>query len=101
MTFKVQTALSYAYFFLGRHDKGAAIASRITRARPSYQTALRSAAANHAFGGRAEEARRMIMSSLAYNPKQRVSGLPDLLPFYGRAQMDMWSDALHRAGLPD
>jgi hypothetical protein len=54
-----------------------------------------------AFGGRAEEARRMIMSSLAYNPKQRVSGLPDLLPFYGRAQMDMWSDALHRAGLPD
>ena len=101
MTFKVQTALSYAYFFLGRHDKGAAIASRITRARPSYQTALRSAAANHAFGGRAEEARRMITSSLAYNPKQRVSGLPDLIPFYGRAQMDMWSEALHRAGLPD
>jgi DNA-binding winged helix-turn-helix (wHTH) protein len=101
ISFKTYAALSYAYLFLGRHDEGAAIAERVCSARPTYQTGLRAAAANHAMAGREVQARRLLARSLSLDPHQRLSALPDLLPFRTDFQMDRWSIALRRAGMPD
>jgi len=101
MAFKTYAALSYAYLFLGRYDEGAAIAERVCSARPTYQTGLRAAAANHAMAGRDVQARRRLARSLSLDPHQKVSALPDLLPFRTDFQMDRWSIALRRAGMPD
>ena len=101
ISFKTHAALSYAYFFLGRYDEGAAIAERVCSVRPTYQTGLRAAAANHAMAGRDVQARRLLARSMSLDPHQRVSTLPDLLPFRTDFQMDRWSNALRRAGMPD
>lgn len=101
ISFKTYAALSYACLFLGRYDEGAAIAERVCSARPTYQTGLRAAAANHAMAGREEQARRLLARSLSLHPHQRLSALPDFLPFRTDFQMDRWSIALRRAGMPD
>jgi hypothetical protein len=37
----------------------------------------------------------------AVDPKLRLSGLPEILPFRRREDFDRWAGALQVAGLPD
>jgi TolB-like protein/Flp pilus assembly protein TadD len=99
--FKMKAALAYALFFAGRYDEASVLASQALRSRPGYLTAIRAAAASHALAGRSEQARALIAEMRKGDPCLSVANLPDLLPFLRTRDLEKWSDALRRAGLPD
>ncbi len=99
--FKVQAAQAYACFFTGRYDEGAALAERVMHARPTYQTAIRGAAANHALAGRLDRARKLVARSSALDPALSMQRLNSLIPFRKHDHLGRWMEALHRGGLSD
>ena len=71
------------------------------RTRPNYLTAFRIAAASDVLAGRTEQGRRFVAKMRAVDPKLRLSGLPEILPFRRREDFDRWAGALQVGGLPD
>jgi TolB-like protein len=101
LIFKIDAASAYALFFTGRYDDATDAAMSALRTRPNYLTAFRIAAASDVLAGRTEQGRRFVAKMRAVDPKLRLSGLPEILPFRRREDFDRWAGALQVAGLPD
>jgi DNA-binding winged helix-turn-helix (wHTH) protein len=99
--FKIQAALAYVRFFQERFDEGGRLAFGVTQAHPSYQTALRAAAANLCLGGRRKEASVVLAASCRLDPAIRASVLPSVMPFQTSSYGERWCEALRLSGLPD
>jgi TolB-like protein/tetratricopeptide (TPR) repeat protein len=70
-----QTAIAFAEFFMGSYEKASRSAAEALRVRPSFQPALRIAAASYALAGKVEEAQGSTARLLALNPDLRISHL--------------------------
>jgi tetratricopeptide (TPR) repeat protein len=81
LIFKIDAASAYALFFTGRYDDATDAAMSALRTRPNYLTAFRIAAASDVLAGRTEQGRRFVAKMRAVDPKLRLSGLPEILPF--------------------
>src|SRR4029453_13288271 len=79
LSFKVQAAIAYAHFFVGRYDEASMAAEAALRTQPYYLTALRGAAAGHALAGRSERARTLLAQMRQVDPNLRLGDLGDLL----------------------
>ena len=101
LSFKVGAAIAYAHFFAGRYEEACAAAETSLRERPNYLTAVRAAAASHALAGRPDKARQLLARMRQIDPKLRLSNLEALLPLRRPVDLNRWSDALQRAGLPE
>ena len=101
LAFKIDGAAAYAHLFCGRYDDAAAAASNALRARPNYLTAMRVAGASNVLAGRVEQGRQFITRMGQLDPKLRISGLAEIMPFRRPKDFDRWTEALHTAGLPD
>jgi len=101
LAFKMQAAMAYAQFLTGQYDEAAVLAERALCGRPYYLTAVRAAAASHASAGRLARAHGMMAQMCVRDPRLRVATLPDLIPFHRESDLDRWSSALSKAGLPD
>jgi len=101
LIFKIDAASAYALFFTGRYDDATDAAMSALRTQPNYLTAFRIAAASDVLAGRTEQGRRYVAKMRAGDPKLRLSGLPELLPFRRREEFDCWAGALQLACLPD
>ncbi|HEX6110978.1 MAG TPA: winged helix-turn-helix domain-containing protein [Geminicoccaceae bacterium] len=100
LSFKMHAALGYAHFLSGRYDEAAAWAERALHARPHYLTGMRLAAAAHACAGRLPHAQGLIAQVHGLHPELRVADLAHLIPFQRRVDVERWTEALSRAGLP-
>ena len=100
LVFKINAAMAYASFFVGRHDDASRFALSAIRERPNYMTGLRVAAASHAFAGRAADSRLLAARMRNLDPQLRLSKLPQFLPLQSD-DLSRWADALRSAGLPD
>lgn len=101
LNFKMHAALGYAHFLSGRFDRATASAERALNARPNYLTAMRLAAASHASAGRLARARGLFRRMRELDSKLRIADLPNLIPFQRRIDLERWSAALWKAGLPE
>jgi TolB-like protein len=101
LIFRMHAGIAYAHFFAGRYDEASVWAEKAVRARPTWLTAVRGAAASHALAGRLEEARKFMTRMRDLDPTLRISNLKDLLPLRRPEDFAKWSEALQKAGLPE
>jgi hypothetical protein len=101
LAFKIHAALGYGHFLSTRYDDAVASAERAMNSRPQYLTAMRLAAAAHALAGRLTQANALGLQVQQLDPHLRLAKLPGLIPFQRPADMQRWSDALGKAGLPE
>ena len=101
LIFRMHAGIAYAHFFAGRYDEASAWAEKAVRARPTWLTAVRGAAASYALAGRLDEARRFMAHMRDLDPALRGSNLKDLLPLRRPEDFARWAESLRKAGLPD
>jgi len=101
LVFKIDAAAAYTHLFCGRYDDAAAAASSALRARPNYLTAMRVAGASNVLAGRVEQGRQFIARMGQLDPKLRMSGLAEIMPFRRPKDFNRWTEALQTAGLPN
>jgi tetratricopeptide (TPR) repeat protein len=99
--FRMHAAFAYAHFFAGRYDEASSWADKAVRARPTWLTGVRGAAASHALAGRLDEARKHMARVRELDPALCISNLKDLLPLRRVEDFAKWADALRKAGLPE
>jgi adenylate cyclase len=100
LIFRMHAGTAYAHFFAGRYEEASAWAEKAVRARPTWLTAVRGAAATHALAGRLDEARKLMARMRELDPALRISNLKELLPLRREEDFARWADALRIAGLP-
>ena len=76
ITFVIYGATAAAHFFAGRFDEAVLWAEKAEQELPTYATASRLAAANHALAARLDDAHALARLRLI-DPAARVSNLPD------------------------
>jgi TolB-like protein/class 3 adenylate cyclase len=99
--FRMHAGIAYAHFFAGRYDEASSWAEKAVRARPTWLTAVRGAAASHALAGRLDEARKYMARMRELDPALCISNLKDLLPLRRVEDFAKWAEALRKAGLPE
>jgi tetratricopeptide (TPR) repeat protein len=100
LIFRMHAGTAYAHFFAGRYEEASIWAEKAVRARPTWLTAVRGAAATHALAGRLDEARKFMARMRELDPALRISNLKELLPLRREEDFARWADALQLAGLP-
>jgi TolB-like protein len=101
LIFRMHAGIAYAHFFAGRYDEASSWAEKAVRARPSWLTGVRGAAASHALAGRLDEARKHMARMREVDPALCISNLKDLLPLRRVEDFAKWAEALRKAGLPE
>jgi len=101
LIFRMHAGIAYAHFFAGRYDEASSWAEKAVRARPTWLTAVRGAAASHALAGRLDEARKHMARMRELDPALCISNLKDLLPLRRMEDFTKWAEALRKAGLPE
>ena len=101
LIFRMHAGIAYAHFFAGDYDNASSWAEKAVRARPTWLTAVRGAAASHALAGRLDEARKFMARMRELDPALRVSNLKELLPLRRPEDFDRWAHGLRIAGLPE
>jgi adenylate cyclase len=101
LIFRMHAGIAYAHFFAGRYDEASSWAEKAVRARPTWLTAVRGAAASHALAGRLDEARKHMTRMRELDPALCISNLKDLLPLRRVEDFAKWAEALRTAGLPE
>jgi TolB-like protein/Tfp pilus assembly protein PilF len=101
LIFRMHAGIAYAHFFAGRYDEASAWAEKAVRARPTWLTAVRGAAASHALAGRLDEGRKLMARMRELDPALRISNLKELLPLRREDHFIRWADALRQVGLPE
>jgi TolB-like protein/class 3 adenylate cyclase len=99
--FRMHAGIAYAHFFAGRYDDASSWAEKAVRARPTWLTAVRGAAASHALAGRLDEAHKYMARMRELDPALCISNLKDLLPLRRVEDFAKWAEALRKAGLPE
>jgi tetratricopeptide (TPR) repeat protein len=100
LIFRMHAGTAYADFFAGRYEEASIWAEKAVRARPTWLTAVRGAAATHALRGQLDEARELMARTRELDPALRISNLKELLPLRRDEDFAKWADALQLAGLP-
>ena len=98
LIFKIDAASAYALFFTGRYDD--ATDAAMSALRPAQLSAFELQQRRRP-AGRTEQGRRFVRQVCAPDPKLRLSGLPEILPFRRREDFDRWAGALQVGRLPD
>lgn len=101
LAFKMHAAIAYAHFFIERYDEASLSAGHAIRARPNYLTAIRGAAASHAFAGRLAEAQGLMAQMRQVDSALRLSELKNLIPLRRTGDLERWTEGLQKSGLPD
>ncbi|MBR1286830.1 adenylate/guanylate cyclase domain-containing protein [Bradyrhizobium sp. AUGA SZCCT0177] len=101
LIFRMHCGIAYAHFFAGHYDDASSWAEKAVRARPTWLTAVRGAAASHALAGRLDEARKHMARMRELDPALCISNLKDLLPLRREEDFAKWVEALRKAGLPE
>ena len=99
--FGMRVAIAWAHFFAGRHEEAFSWAQTAVREQSNFFIALCVAAASAALGGKPDEAREAMARVRQLNPALRMSNLDEILPFKRRRDLDLWTEGLRRAGLPE
>jgi adenylate cyclase len=71
------------------------------RTRTNYLTAMRGAAASHAFAGRLTKARQLMAQVRESNSALRLSQIKDLIPLNRARDFERWIEGLYKSGLPE
>ncbi len=90
---------SMAYRIVGRYDEAREQAKKAVERNPKSQLAQIALAATCALTGREEEAHSAAAEVLKINPKFSVEQYGKTLPFKDKSQIDLMTEALHKAGL--
>lgn len=99
--FKVHAANAYAHFFNEHYDQACLSAEHAMRTRTNYLTAMRGAAASHAFAGRLIKARQLMAQVRESNSALRLSQIKDLIPLNRARDFERWIEGLYKSGLPE
>jgi TolB-like protein/class 3 adenylate cyclase len=97
----MQTAIATAHFFAGSYDEASSGAAQALREKPTYLTALRTAAASNALAGRLEEAKDFVVRLSELDPTFRISNLEDRFPLRQPEDLAKFCEGLRLAGLPE
>jgi TolB-like protein len=97
----METAMSFAHFFAGRHDEASSWADRAVRDAPDFVAATYIAAASHALAGRLEVAQRAMTRARQFDPARRISDLKDEIPLRRSQDYGRLAEGLGKAGLPE
>ena len=97
----LQAATAGAHFFAGRYAEALSWAQTAVREQSNFFIALCVAAASAALGGKPDEAREAMARVRQLNPALRTSNIDEILPFKRRQDLDLWTEGLRRAGLPE
>ena len=90
---------SMAYRIVGRYDEAYGEAKKAVERNPKSQLAQIALAATCILTGREEEARAAAAQVLKINPNFSVEKYGGTLPFKDKSQIDLVTEALHKAGL--
>jgi tetratricopeptide (TPR) repeat protein len=99
--YRMQGGTALAHLFAGRYDEAAPWAEKALRDLPSFLIIVCVFAASHALAGRMDEARRTMGDLRRLDPALRLSNLENWLLFHRPEYLNILSDGLRRAGLPE
>lgn len=98
----MRSGVAHACFFAGRYEEAAGWAAMALQDNPSFQPALRIAAASNAMAGRMDQARHSLVELRALNPTLVLSNLKDRLgPYQKTENIRRYEEGLRQAGLPE
>jgi TolB-like protein/class 3 adenylate cyclase len=100
LMFIMQNGTAVAHFLAGRYDDASAWSERALRNQTDYLSALRVAAASHAYAGRPFQAQKAMARIRQIDPELRTSNLADVVPFRGDKDIARYIEGLRQAGLP-
>ena len=101
LMFLMHTGTSAALFAAARYEEAFSAALRAFREQPNFVPAVRLMAANAAFCGRREEARKAIARACQLDPPLRISNLPNRMGPFPPGELARYAEALRLAGLPE
>jgi TolB-like protein len=101
LIFRAYAGIAYAHFFAGREDEALLWAEKALRERPDWLTALRIGAASHAVAGQLEKAHALVRRMRELDPVVSLSNLGNVIPLRRPSDLEKWSGALRKAGMPE
>jgi TolB-like protein len=99
--YRMQAGMAAAHLFANRIDEASSWAAKSFRDLPTFLLAVAVSSASHAIAGRTDEAQRAMQHLRQLDPALRISNLTDYVPICRPQDLDILSDGLRRAGLPD
>lgn len=97
----LERGMASALTFLGRYDEASAWAEKAFAHEPNELATLRVSAIAHAFAGKIEEARRIAARLCQQDPSLRLSKIRDYIPHRRTEDIDLFTEGLRRAGVPE
>jgi TolB-like protein len=95
------TVQACAHMLVGRHEEAFAWAVKAWRQRPDYGFVAVVATTAAALAGRQGEAEKALARLRTLMPDFHISNLQELFPLRRTADVEIFSDGLRRAGLPE
>jgi len=99
--YRMQAGTAMAHLLAGRFDAASSWAEKALSDLPSFLIAVAIVAASHALAGRTSEAQQAMNHLRRLEPRLRISGIQDWLPFKRPEDLATFADGLRRAGLPE
>jgi TolB-like protein/Tfp pilus assembly protein PilF len=98
---QIATATALAHFFAGRYDNSRRVVEPILKQLPDLRSALRVFAASNAQLGKEVEARATTQHLLQLDPTFQLAHLKEMLPLRRSSDLQMYTEALRLAGVPE
>jgi hypothetical protein len=99
--FAMNAVVALGHFLSGHVDEAFVEAQSSLREKPNFLLSASVAAASAALLGRTAESEQAIDCVRQIHPEFRLSTMKHWLPFQRSKELDFWTDALRKAGLPD
>ncbi len=99
--FSIHSATAFAQFIAARYGEALASAQAAVRDRPNYQLAICLLAASAAMAGQSAEARKAVDQLLRLNPELRVADARFFQMIHRPEDIERWTSAFRKAGLPE
>jgi TolB-like protein len=101
LMFVAETVMAYAHFTAGRSDEALAWAESALSRRSANPDALLGRVVSLVGLGRDEEARSAFGRYSDIDPNTTLRNLPFEMPFLHPTHLDLWTNALRQAGMPE
>jgi TolB-like protein/class 3 adenylate cyclase len=99
--YRPKTGIGAVHFLQGRNEEALEWAARALAHQQGWRTAILLSAAANAFLGNVEDSRKFIDRVLQLDPGMRISSLKVYLPFRRPQDIEVWTEGLRLAGLPE
>jgi TolB-like protein len=99
--FRMQAGMALAHLFARRFNTASSWAEKAYRELPSFLMVVAIIAASHALADRPNEAKKAMNHLRQLDSTLRISGLTDWLPIRHPEHVEIFSEGLRRAGLPE